>query len=430
MTGNKNKKYMYIVFVIGLVMIIGLSLFQGTRFQGTQVKEGYTNSDDYGLGIVGNMLEGNYNKYRDSGNTSNFGSRIKMPGTIDLANSASESIDLAGSSVNSAMGSILSAIQTGHNTPAEPIWRDVYGSGEMTTPVPVIQTKPDTSMIVTDSCSTRGFLVSEYSEDICKKHNGDYKTINEKCSKLTEDNCKIPSCCVLLNGNKCAGGNAYGPTFLTEDGNQIDYNFYYYKGKCYGNCDMTSNDTLSACVNYQDNSTGVSKECMLQIFNSMGCPNANPSDIIDDDVVHSFSRSSRLYITNYLASAVKILKQNSSDDDSRVICYGPTKICDQYKNSDKNISTNCMVEMLTDANCPNKTVSAFTPQDLTKYSTYTKQNLQYAMNTCNQSNNMGAAPSTDAPPVVGAVVGAVWVPPRGNKQRLALFNHPKSSWHF
>jgi hypothetical protein len=269
-------------------------------------------------------------------------------------------------------------------------WKDVYTTDDMgtTTPVPILINKPDTSLIINDSCSSRGFLVSDYAEDICTKYQGDYETINQKCSQLTKDNCNIPSCCVFLNGNKCVAGNIYGPTYLTEDGQEIDYNFYNFKNNCYGNCDMTNNDPLTECNSYADNSMGVSQACIVKIFNTMGCPNKNPSALINPAMVDTFRKSSRKYITKYLAEAVKIIKKYATGDnsetanDSRILCHGPTKICDAYTRDDTGVSVDCMVEMLTDANCPNKTAAAITPQDINKYRSYTKQNLQYAMNIC------------------------------------------------
>ncbi len=51
-----------------------------------------------------------------------------------------------------------------------------------------------------------------------------------KCKKLTNDNCKDISCCVLLNGNKCVAGAKDGPAY--PDSHEFDH--YYYEKKCYG----------------------------------------------------------------------------------------------------------------------------------------------------------------------------------------------------
>ena len=54
------------------------------------------------------------------------------------------------------------------------------------------------------------------------------------CKKLTKDNCNTVGCCVLLNGEKCVGGSESGPTYLNEDGKDIDVQYYKYKDKCIG----------------------------------------------------------------------------------------------------------------------------------------------------------------------------------------------------
>jgi len=57
---------------------------------------------------------------------------------------------------------------------------------------------------------------------------------HNNCKKLTKNNCTTVGCCVLLNGEKCVGGNESGPTFLNEDGKDIDVQYYKHKDKCVG----------------------------------------------------------------------------------------------------------------------------------------------------------------------------------------------------
>jgi len=59
------------------------------------------------------------------------------------------------------------------------------------------------------------------------------------CKKLTKGNCTTIGCCVLLNGEKCVGGGESGPTYLNENGKDIDVKYYMYKDICKGNgCPM------------------------------------------------------------------------------------------------------------------------------------------------------------------------------------------------
>jgi hypothetical protein len=67
--------------------------------------------------------------------------------------------------------------------------------------------------------------------DFCKSNLGSLK---EACSKLTNNNCNKPACCVVLNGEKCVAGSQNGPTFKTESGKDINIDYYYFQNKCYG----------------------------------------------------------------------------------------------------------------------------------------------------------------------------------------------------
>lgn len=66
---------------------------------------------------------------------------------------------------------------------------------------------------------------------------------DEWCQSLKSGkNCTTASCCVLLNGSKCVGGTSKGPTFLTRNGKNVDFDYFEYKSrddgtvKCRGKC--------------------------------------------------------------------------------------------------------------------------------------------------------------------------------------------------
>lgn len=72
----------------------------------------------------------------------------------------------------------------------------------------------------------------------CNANKHSVQKIEEKCLALDKDACASTSCCVLLGGQKCVAGSKRGPTLTA---NYSDYelankDFYYYQGKCYGNC--------------------------------------------------------------------------------------------------------------------------------------------------------------------------------------------------
>jgi hypothetical protein len=86
-----------------------------------------------------------------------------------------------------------------------------------------LQTPPDTS------------IVMEKGAAFCEKYRGSSGLLNDECATLTDKNCKSSSCCVLVNGKKCAAGNADGPTFNTDkNGKTKNLDYYYYQNKCYG----------------------------------------------------------------------------------------------------------------------------------------------------------------------------------------------------
>jgi len=60
----------------------------------------------------------------------------------------------------------------------------------------------------------------------------------QKCNEIDSDTCASTDCCVLLGGEKCVAGNSSGPSIKANYSDFLITNrdYYYYKGKCYGNC--------------------------------------------------------------------------------------------------------------------------------------------------------------------------------------------------
>jgi hypothetical protein len=73
--------------------------------------------------------------------------------------------------------------------------------------------------------------------------NKDYpEKLEEECMKTDVNACASTSCCVLLGGSKCVSGNEQGPKKRENYGDTriLNRDYYYYKGKCYGNCSGAS----------------------------------------------------------------------------------------------------------------------------------------------------------------------------------------------
>ena len=73
------------------------------------------------------------------------------------------------------------------------------------------------------------------ADAFCKTEEGSQSSLNKKCLELTNKNCNLTSCCVLLNGEKCVAGSIRGPTFNTDkNGKSKPFDYYYYQNKCFG----------------------------------------------------------------------------------------------------------------------------------------------------------------------------------------------------
>lgn len=72
----------------------------------------------------------------------------------------------------------------------------------------------------------------------CEHHKYSPIKIEQECGKLEKNACASTSCCVLLGGSRCVGGNEKGPTMKANysDITILNRDHYFYKGKCYGNC--------------------------------------------------------------------------------------------------------------------------------------------------------------------------------------------------
>jgi hypothetical protein len=72
----------------------------------------------------------------------------------------------------------------------------------------------------------------------CEYHKHSPIKIEQECGKLEKDSCASTSCCVLLGGSRCVGGDEKGPTMKANysDITILNRDHYFYKGKCYGNC--------------------------------------------------------------------------------------------------------------------------------------------------------------------------------------------------
>lgn len=331
-------------------------------------------------------------------------SGYNTPAQLAAQKSARDKADMIGDKVSSGVKTVGDSVDSGLNKIASffdtsvkvnlPKWRDVYGNGISVPDTVTTGLKPDTSLILVDGCSKKSIMHSDYTNDFCSVYQGDYETIDTKCKALSIDNCGLPSCCVLLNGTKCVAGDAKGPTYLTDQGNQIDYYYYLYRNKCYGaGCNDSSSKYQQICGKYADNSTNVSQDCMVQMFNKAGCTSPKPIFVINDDYVYNNSKSSKKYIQNDLIATAKTLLSEISkgNQDSRIKCSGdPSNPCDQFLSTDAGVSKACMVKMYNDAGCPNKVAPMITDDMVYNYRNTNKDNVKKIIKTATELLKNGA----------------------------------------
>jgi hypothetical protein len=72
----------------------------------------------------------------------------------------------------------------------------------------------------------------------CQQEKNNPMKLEETCMAMDKNNCASSQCCILLGGNKCVAGNDQGPTNVSHYNDTLLKNkeFYYYQGKCFGNC--------------------------------------------------------------------------------------------------------------------------------------------------------------------------------------------------
>lgn len=347
-------KFNIAVLLLGLIV---LALFK----YGRPRKEGF--DEYYGYDTPDELADQQY--ARDQANI--------------IGDQVSGNLKTAGDSIDTELNKIASFLDTSSKV-KPPQWRDVYGNGVSVPDTVTTGLKPDTSLILVDGCSKRSIMHTDYNDDFCSVYQGDYETIDKKCKALGVDNCSLPSCCVLLNGTKCVAGDANGPTYLTDQGNQIDYYYYLYRDKCYGaGCNDSSSKYQQRCGKYADNSTNVSQDCMAELFNEAGCTNPNPNFVINDDYVYNNSKSSKKYIQNDLIATAKTLLSEiaKGNQDSRIKCKGdPNNPCDQFLSSDEGVSKACMIKMYNDAGCPNKVAPMITNDMVDNYRNTSKDSIK------------------------------------------------------
>ena len=91
---------------------------------------------------------------------------------------------------------------------------------------------------LTGKSTTGVYRPDNKSGGFCEYQKYSPDSLEQSCRKLDTDTCATTQCCVLLGGSTCVAGNKYGPTQKANYGDVFIRNkdYYYYRGKCFGNC--------------------------------------------------------------------------------------------------------------------------------------------------------------------------------------------------
>jgi hypothetical protein len=94
------------------------------------------------------------------------------------------------------------------------------------------------SKLTGQSTTTPVYNTSKMLSGFCSYFEDQPQKKEEVCNKLDPNTCASTNCCVLLGGSKCVSGNTSGPSYKRNYGDVFLRNkdYYYYQGKCYGNC--------------------------------------------------------------------------------------------------------------------------------------------------------------------------------------------------
>ena len=60
---------------------------------------------------------------------------------------------------------------------------------------------------------------------------------------------------------------------------------------------------------------------MIQMFNNYGCPNKDPTDLINDEMVEAYRPTTKTYVESYIKTAVNTLK-NTNEVTAINLCTG------------------------------------------------------------------------------------------------------------
>jgi len=99
-----------------------------------------------------------------------------------------------------------------------------------------LSTTSDTT--ISDSARYASYDSPNLKGGICSYNKNSPDKLEDACLALDKNTCASTTCCVLLGGSKCVSGKESGPIMKANYSDRfiVNRDYYYYQGKCYGNC--------------------------------------------------------------------------------------------------------------------------------------------------------------------------------------------------
>lgn len=246
----------------------------------------------------------------------------------------------------SLTGMVDNEIASMSDTPFEEV---TDSSGVVIETRPEICTDPnranctDTSLFITDNKSF--FKGNSFGDGFCEINDSNPVTLNQKCGRMTAENCNATDCCIWLNGSKCVAGSKSGPLFTTADGADMDYSYYSHKNTCYGSCGTGIANSANSCTAFNETDTNISVQCLNRLWEQTGCPN---KEYITSNVVYS--------LKDYTKKAIKQQFKDMAMEENYSKCYGTDQAkwpapCDGSTQDSFGLSARCMSKLFKDAGC-------------------------------------------------------------------------------
>lgn len=128
-------------------------------------------------------------------------------------------------------------------------WSDVSGSVTYYTPgtytygpssyVPNYEDSILLSRTTGQGTTTPLYDTAAMKGGFCLQNAASKGNMEQICNVINKNECASTECCVLLAGTKCVAGDEKGPYFKSNYSDPFIRNkdVYYYKGKCFGNCE-------------------------------------------------------------------------------------------------------------------------------------------------------------------------------------------------